>query len=338
MNKILITGGAGYIGSHIALTLLNRERKVVVLDNLTNSSRYALTRIEEITGKNIVFYHGDIRSATDVDSVFREHAISEVIHLAGLKSVTESVVRPEDYYQNNVVGTLNLLERMKLAQVWRLVFSSSATVYGPNPPCPVIEKSPAGATTTPYGTTKLIAEQYLRDVAKAEPRLAITALRYFNPAGAHESGMIGEDPRGVPHNLIPCIFQVAVGKLDHFYVYGNDYPTPDGTGVRDYIHVMDLAEGHSKALDKLRPGFRVYNLGTGKGYSVMEIVKTVERVCGRRIAWQIKKRREGDVATCFSDPSLARIELGWRAKRSLENMIADAWRWYSANPQGYLKR
>lgn len=282
MEKVLITGGAGYIGSHIALTLLNQGYEVVVLDNLVNSSQQALASVEAITGKKLFFYHGDVRSASDLDGIFRRHHIDKVIHMAGLKSVTESLTQPAVYYQNNVFGTFNLLERMKLAQVWRIIFSSSATVYGARPSCPVTESNPVGGTTNPYGTTKLIAERYLQDIAKAEPQLAITVLRYFNPAGAHQSGLIGEDPKGVPSNLIPYIFQVATGQLDYLYVYGNDYPTPDGTGVRDYIHVMDLAEGHRKALDNLRPGFRTYNLGTGKGYSVIDIIKTVEKVSGKK--------------------------------------------------------
>jgi len=337
MEKILITGGAGYIGSHIALTLLSRGHEVVILDNLVNSSRLALNSVEKITRKKLFFHYGDVCSATDVDNVFKQHHIDAVIHMAGLKSVTESVRRPDIYYLNNVVGTLNLLARMRLAQVSRLIFSSSATVYGPQPRCPVDESCLPGETTNPYGTTKLIAERYLRDMVKAEPQLAVTALRYFNPAGAHESGLIGEDPRGIPNNLIPYIFQVATGKLDYLCVYGDDYPTADGTGIRDYIHVMDLAEGHCKALNNLQPGFRVYNLGTGKGYSVMEIIRTVEKVSGKQINWQLRERRKGDIAKSLSDPSLAQRELGWRAQRCLENMIADGWRWHSTHPQGYVK-
>ncbi|WP_380177435.1 UDP-glucose 4-epimerase GalE [Kalamiella sp. sgz302252] len=337
MKKVLITGGAGYIGSHIALALLDRDREVVVVDNLVNGSLQALARVETITGKKLFFYHGDIRSAADLDNIFRRHHIGEVIHMAGLKSVSESISRPDDYYQNNVVGTLNLLDSMRRARVRRLIFSSSATVYGPQPCCPVDESCPTGATTNPYGTTKLIAEHYLRELAAAEPQLAITALRYFNPIGAHESGLIGEDPCGIPTNLLPYIFQVAIGKLEHLCVYGTDYPTPDGTGVRDYIHIMDLAAGHLKALDNLQPGFRVYNLGTGKGYSVMEIINAVEKISGRQIKWQPRKRRKGDAAECYADPSLAQRELSWQAERCLEKMIADAWRWHSAYPQGYVK-
>lgn len=336
MEKTLITGGAGYIGSHIALTLLSRGREVVVLDNLVNSSHISLARVEEITGKKLFFYRGDVRDMTDVDRVFRQHNIGEVIHMAGLKSVNESVDQPTIYYQNNVAGTLNLLERMKQAQVRRLIFSSSATVYGPQQHSPITESCPVGGTTNPYGTTKLVAEQYLYDVVKADPQLAVTALRYFNPAGAHESGLIGEDPCGTPNNLMPYIFQVATGRLDCLSIYGNDYPTSDGTGVRDYIHVMDLAEGHIKALDNLEPGFRAYNLGTGKGYSVMDIIKTFEKISGQPVKWIIRQRRKGDVAKCLSDPSLARQELGWQAERCLENMIKDAWHWHCNNPQGYL--
>ena len=335
MEKVLITGGAGYIGSHIALALLNQGREVVVLDNLTNSSPMSLAKVEAITGKKIYFHRGDVRYAKDTDLIFRQHNISDVIHMAGLKSVSESVIQPGLYYQNNVAGTLNLLDSMTHANVRHLIFSSSATVYGLQEHACVAESCPVGATTNPYGTTKLVVEKYLYDMAIADSRLAVVALRYFNPAGAHESGLIGEDPCGIPANLIPYIFQVATGKLNCLFVYGDDYPTDDGTGVRDYIHVMDLAEGHLKALEHLGHGFKAYNLGTGIGYSVLDIIKTFEKVSGQRIRWEIRERRKGDVAKCLSDPSLAQRELGWQAKRCLENMIEDGWRWHSANPQGY---
>lgn len=336
MKSVLITGGAGYIGSHMTLALLNRGVRVIVMDNLVNSSQVSLLRVEAITGKKITFYQGDVRQQEDIEEVFRENGIESVIHMAGLKSVSESVHSPCRYYQNNVTGTLNLLAVMQKQKVKKLIFSSSATVYGLPDEIPVKESCPCGGTTNPYGTTKLVAEQFLHEVVNAEPEIAITVLRYFNPAGAHESGCIGEDPAGIPDNLMPYIFQVGMGRLPCLSVYGSDYPTADGTGVRDYIHVMDLVEGHIRALDNIKPGFQAFNLGTGRGYSVFDIIKSFEKVSGKKIPVEIKPRREGDIAECLSDPSLAYEQLGWRAERSLEVMIRDAWHWHKKNPDGYL--
>ncbi|CAI0857160.1 UDP-glucose 4-epimerase GalE [Serratia proteamaculans] len=332
---ILVTGGAGYIGSHTVLALLERGEEVVVLDNLSNSSPESLFRVERLTGKKVIFYQGDIQQHHLLDHIFRQHDIHAVIHLAGLKSVRESTEEPLRYYQNNISGSLIVLDRMRHAGVKQFIFSSSATVYGPAEYTPLTENCRVGQTTNPYGTSKLIVEQILAEFASTAPQMAITALRYFNPAGAHESGLIGEDPAGIPNNLLAYLAQVAIGKLAVLPVYGNDYPTSDGTGVRDYIHVMDLAEGHLKALDNLLPGFNVYNLGTGKGYSVLEIIRAFERACGFKIAYQFSPRRAGDIAECWSDPSLAAEKLGWQAKRSLEKMVGDAWSWQSKNPQGY---
>lgn len=332
---ILVTGGAGYIGSHTVLALLERGEEVVVLDNLSNSSPESLFRVERLTGKKVIFYQGDIQQHHLLDHIFRQHDVHAVIHLAGLKSVRESTEEPLKYYQNNISGSLIVLDRMRHAGVKQFIFSSSATVYGLAEYTPLTESCRVGQTTNPYGTSKLIVEQILAEFASTAPQMAITALRYFNPAGAHESGLIGEDPAGIPNNLLAYLAQVAIGKLAVLPVYGNDYPTSDGTGVRDYIHVMDLAEGHLKALDNLQPGFNVYNLGTGKGYSVLEIIRAFERACGFKIAYQFNPRRAGDIAECWSDPSLAAEKLGWQAKRSLEKMVRDAWSWQSKNPQGY---
>ncbi|CAI1720880.1 UDP-glucose 4-epimerase GalE [Serratia proteamaculans] len=337
---ILVTGGAGYIGSHTVLALLERAEDVVVLDNLSNSSEESLRRVEELTGKAAVFYQGDIQDGECLKRIFDAHTIDSVIHFAGLKAVGESTRKPIEYYQNNVAGTLVLLEEMRRAGVHKFIFSSSATVYGTPEQVPLLETSHVGGTTNPYGTSKLMVEQILQDFAKAEPQFSITALRYFNPAGAHESGMIGEDPNGIPNNLLPYVAQVAIGKLEKLSIFGNDYPTPDGTGVRDYIHVMDLAEGHLKAIDHIddQKGFTVYNLGTGIGYSVMEMLQAFEKASERSVAYQIIPRREGDIAECWSSSELAAEKLGWRATRNLDTMMRDAWNWQKNNPQGYHRK
>lgn len=334
---ILVTGGAGYIGSHTVLALLERGEDVVVLDNLSNSSEESLHRVEQLAGKAPVFYQGDIQDAECLTRIFGGHSISSVIHFAGLKAVGESTRKPLEYYQNNVSGTLVLLDEMRRAGVHQFIFSSSATVYGTPEQVPLVETSRVGGTTNPYGTSKLMVEQILQDFAKAEPEFSITALRYFNPVGAHESGRIGEDPNGIPNNLLPYVSQVAIGKLEKLSIFGDDYPTPDGTGVRDYIHVMDLAEGHLKAIDHIddQKGFTVYNLGTGKGYSVFEMLRAFEKASGREVAYQIVPRRDGDIAECWSNPGLAAEKLGWNAERDLETMMRDAWNWQQNNPQGY---
>lgn len=336
---ILVTGGAGYIGSHTVLTLLERGDEVVVVDNLSNSSEESLRRVEQLAGKAATFYRGDILDRSCLSGIFATHDIHAVIHFAGLKAVGESTRKPLEYYQNNVSGTLVLLDEMRRAGVNKFIFSSSATVYGNPEQVPLLETSRVGGTTNPYGTSKLMVEQMLQDFAKAEPQFSITALRYFNPVGAHKSGMIGEDPNGIPNNLLPYIAQVAIGKLEKLSVFGNDYPTPDGTGVRDYIHVMDLAEGHLKAIDHIddHKGFSVYNLGTGIGYSVLEMLHAFEKASERRVTYQIVPRREGDIAECWSAPELAAEKLGWRATRNLDTMMRDAWRWQQQNPQGYQR-
>lgn len=334
---ILVTGGAGYIGSHTALALLKRGEEVVVLDNLSNSSEESLHRVSKLAGKKVIFYQGDIQDAECLSSIFDAHDISAVIHFAGLKSVGESTRKPLEYYQNNVSGSVVLLEEMRRAGVHRFIFSSSATVYGSPEMVPLVETSRVGGTTNPYGTSKLMVEQILQDFAAAEPDFSIIALRYFNPVGAHESGEIGEDPCGIPNNLLPYISQVAIGKLEKLSIFGNDYPTPDGTGIRDYIHVMDLAEGHLKAIDHIddQKGFTVYNLGTGQGYSVLEMLHAFEKTSGCKIAYKFIPRRDGDIAECWSNPSLAAEKLEWRAKRDLEVMMRDTWNWQKNNPQGY---
>lgn len=333
---ILVTGGAGYIGSHTLVELLNVGQQVVVLDNLSNASPESLKRVERITGKPVTFVEGDILDRACLQRLFAEHRIASVIHFAGLKAVGESGQIPLTYYQNNVTGTLVLCEEMARAGVFRLVFSSSATVYGDPASVPLREDFPTSATN-PYGRSKLMVEEILRDLSKSDPRWAIVLLRYFNPVGAHESGLIGEDPNGIPNNLLPYISQVGVGKLKELGVFGNDYPTPDGTGVRDYIHVVDLAIGHLKALARIKSdtGVFTYNLGTGQGYSVLEMVKAFEAASGRAIPYQIKPRRPGDIAECWAEPALARDELGWQAERGLEQMMIDTWRWQSQNPNGY---
>ena len=334
---ILVTGGAGYIGSHTVLALLGRGEDVVVLDNLSNSSKESLHRVEQLAGKAARFYQGDIQNGECLRNIFDENKISAVIHFAGLKAVGESTRKPLEYYQNNVSGTLVLLEEMRRAGVTRFIFSSSATVYGANSPVPYVETTPIGGTTSPYGTSKLMVEQILQDFAKAEPQFSIIALRYFNPVGAHESGMIGEDPNGIPNNLLPYIAQVAIGKLEKLGIFGGDYPTKDGTGERDYIHVMDLAEGHLMAMDHLKnlDGFKAYNLGAGVGHSVLAMVQAFEKASGVKIAYQILPRRDGDLPAFWADANLARQELGWEARRGIEEMMRDTWNWQKKNPQGY---
>ncbi|WP_419148495.1 UDP-glucose 4-epimerase GalE [Pseudoalteromonas 'SMAR'] len=334
---ILVTGGAGYIGSHTVLELLQLGKQVVVIDNLSNSQQTALQRVAAITGKEAIFHQGDILDKAFLDSIFSQYTITEVIHFAGLKAVGESVQKPIEYYQNNVQGTLTLLDAMREAGVFKLVFSSSATVYGDPASLPIREDFPVGGTTNPYGTSKLMVEMVLQDVAKSDPRWAFAILRYFNPVGAHESGLIGEDPNGIPNNLLPYISQVAVGKLASLGVFGNDYDTKDGTGVRDYIHVVDLAIGHLKALEKIAAatGTHIYNLGTGNGYSVLEMVTAFEKAAGKTVPYEIKPRRDGDIAACYAAPEKAKAELGWQAERGLDAMMADTWRWQSKNPNGY---
>jgi UDP-glucose 4-epimerase len=337
MSKILVTGGTGYIGSHTALALLLRGFDVVVLDNLCNSAAESLARVAQIANRTPEFVQGDIRDPALLTRLFAQHSIHAVLHFAGLKAVGESVSQPLRYYDNNVHGTLTLLQAMADAGVRRFVFSSSATVYGQPSQMPISEDCPLGQPTNPYGRSKLIIEDMLRDLAAADPGWQIALLRYFNPVGAHESGLIGEDPNGIPNNLLPYITQVAVGKLPELAVFGNDYPTPDGTGVRDYIHVMDLAEGHLQALQALQTltGAHVWNLGTGQGYSVLEMVHAFEAASGCRIPYRIAPRRSGDIATCYADASKAARELGWKASRGLPEMMRDAWRWQQRNPNGY---
>ncbi|CAE1151520.1 UDP-glucose 4-epimerase GalE [Serratia rhizosphaerae] len=334
---ILVTGGAGYIGSHTVLSLLERDEDVIVIDNLSNASAVSLRRVAQITGKEATFYQADVMDRAALQHIFASHNITAVIHFAGLKSVGESVRKPIEYYQNNITGTLVLLDEMRRAGVYQFIFSSSATVYGTPKQTPLFETSETGGTTNPYGTSKFMVEQILQDFAKAEPEFRITILRYFNPVGAHPSGLIGEDPRGIPNNLMPYIAQVAIGKLEKLAIFGNDYPTPDGTGVRDYIHVMDLAEGHLKAIEHIHAhnGVAVYNLGTGVGYSVLQMLRMFEQVSGRQIPYQIVARRPGDIAECWADTSLAASQLGWKARRNLEDMLRDAWNWQQQNPKGY---
>lgn len=320
---ILVTGGAGYIGSHTVLTLLERGEDVVVLDNLINASEESLRRVEQLTGKAVKFYQGDVQDADCLQRIFKEQPIACVIHFAGLKAVGESTQKPLEYYQNNVAGTLVLLEAMRQAGAHRFIFSSSATVYGEHAPVPYREDMPIGGTTSPYGTSKWMVEQILQDFAKAEPAFSIIALRYFNPVGAHESGLIGEDPSGIPNNLLPYIAQVAIGQRKTLSVFGGDYPTKDGTGVRDYIHVMDVAQGHLAAMDHLPQiaGFKAYNLGSGVGYSVLEMVKAFEKASGVTISYQILPRRAGDLPAFWADAGLAKQELGWQVQRGLLSLI-----------------
>lgn len=334
---ILVTGGAGYIGSHTCVELLNAGYEVVVLDNLYNSSEAAVARVEEITGKKVSFYQADLLDRPEVEKVFEKETIEAVIHFAGLKAVGESVAKPLEYYHNNITGTLILCDVMRKHGVKNIIFSSSATVYGDPAFVPITEDCPKGQITNPYGQTKGMLEQILTDFHVADPEWNVVLLRYFNPIGAHESGRIGEDPKGIPNNLVPYIAQVAVGKRECLGVFGNDYPTHDGTGVRDYIHVVDLAVGHVKALKKIeeKAGVKIYNLGTGKGYSVLDVVKAYEKACGKPIPYEIKERRPGDIATCYADASKAKEELGWTAERGIEEMCADSYRWQSMNPDGY---
>ena len=336
--SILVCGGAGYIGSHTCVELLNAGYDVVVADNLCNSSEVAIQRVEQITGKKVPFVRTELCTPQEVEDLFAGHPdITAVIHFAGLKAVGESVRKPLEYYTNNLVSTLNILNVMRRHGVKDFVFSSSATVYGEHAPVPYREDYPIGGTTNPYGTSKLFQEQILMDCCKADRELNVALLRYFNPIGAHESGLIGEDPNGIPNNLVPYIAQVAVGKLEKLHVYGDDYPTHDGTGVRDYIHVVDLAKGHVAALKKLEDGCGLFvcNLGTGMGYSVLDVLRAYERACGRELPYVVDPRRPGDIALFYADPRRALEEMNWKAELSLEEMCASSWKWQSMNPDGY---
>ena len=335
--SILVTGGAGYIGSHTVVELVNAGFGVVVVDNLCNSSSESLKRVEEITGKSVTFYEADVNDRDALRKIFENEDIESCIHFAGLKAVGESVEKPWEYYNNNVSGTLVLLDVMMEFNVKNIVFSSSAAVYGTPAQIPITENCPKGEITNPYGQTKSMVEQILTDIQKSDSEWNVILLRYFNPIGAHKSGRIGENPNGIPNNLMPYITQVAVGRLEKLGVFGNDYPTHDGTGVRDYIHVVDLAEGHVKAIQKIseNPGLKIYNLGTGKGYSVLDLVKNFEKASGVQIPYEIKPRRAGDIAECYADPSKAAKELGWTAKNDILDMCEDSWRWQSNNPNGY---
>ncbi len=335
--KIIVTGGAGYIGSHTCVELLNAGHDVVILDNLYNSNQKAVDRIELISKKSVTFYQEDILDKDALNRVFDNEDIDAVIHFAGLKAVGESVKKPIEYYQNNVQGTLNLVDVMRNHNVKNIVFSSSATVYGDPAQIPITEECPKGTCTNPYGWTKWMLEQILTDVHTSDPEWNVLLLRYFNPIGAHESGLIGEDPKGIPNNLLPYIAQVAIGKLDKLGVFGDDYDTPDGTGVRDYIHVVDLAKGHVAALGQMASncGVKVYNLGTGKGYSVLDVLHAFEKACGHEIPYEIKPRRAGDISTCYSKCDLALEELGWKAQYDIDEMCASSWNWQSKNPNGY---
>ncbi|TWP25741.1 UDP-glucose 4-epimerase GalE [TM7 phylum sp. oral taxon 346] len=336
MKTTLVTGGAGYIGSHTLIELINNNFEVVVIDNLANSSRESLRRVEQITGHEIPFIEADVRDQSALDDIFTTYDIDSVIHFAGLKAVGESVAKPLEYYDNNLVSTMTLLEAMREHNVKQLVFSSSATVYGSPSELPLRETSTVGVgLTNPYGKTKYMIEQIIQDYCAADPAFEATILRYFNPIGAHQSGQIGEDPNGIPNNLLPYVAQVAVGKLQSVGVFGDDYDTPDGTGVRDYIHVVDLARGHVAALQHMKAGASIYNLGTGSGTSVLEIIKAFSKACGRDLPYEIKPRRAGDIATCYADCSKAERELGWRAELSIEQACADSWRWQSQNPNGF---
>lgn len=335
--KILVTGGAGYIGSHTCVELLNEGYEVVIMDNLYNSSQKAVDRIQEISGKSVTFYKTDILDKEGMQEIFGKEKIDAVIHFAGLKAVGESVQKPLEYYHTNIAGTLNLCDVMRDHGVKNIIFSSSATVYGDPAQIPITEECPKGTPTNPYGWTKWMLEQILTDIHTADSEWNVILLRYFNPIGAHKSGKIGEDPKGIPNNLLPYVAQVAIGKLECVGVFGDDYDTPDGTGVRDYIHVVDLAKGHVKAIKKLsdKDGVNVYNLGTGKGFSVLQVIKAFEKACGHEIPYQIKPRRAGDIATCYSQCDKAKAELDWEAEFGIEEMCADSWNWQSRNPEGY---
>ncbi len=337
--KILVTGGAGYIGSHTCVELLNGGHEVIVVDNLSNSSKESLNRVVQITGKRLDFYNVDIRNAYAMNKIFAENKIDWVIHFAGLKAVGESCAKPVEYYDNNLGGTLVLLQAMRAHGCKRIVFSSSATVYGDPEVLPLTEDCKTGGTTNPYGTSKYFQEIMLGDVYKADNDWSVVLLRYFNPVGAHESGLIGEDPKGIPNNLTPYIAKVAIGELKEIGVFGNDYPTPDGTGVRDYIHVVDLAKGHVAAIEKIaNSGVYTYNLGTGVGCSVLDVVHAFEKACGRQLPYVIKPRRAGDIAACYADASKAERELGWHAELGIDEMCASLWRWQQMNPEGYNKK
>jgi UDP-glucose 4-epimerase len=335
--KVLVTGGMGYIGSHTCVQMIDAGMEPIILDNLCNAKEKVLDRIKMISGVAPVFYHGDIRDEALLDSIFAEHDIKAVIHFAGLKAVGESVAKPLEYYDNNVNGSLVLASSMRKAGVKNIIFSSSATVYGDPASVPITESFPTGATTNPYGRSKYMVEECLSDLFNADPSWSITLLRYFNPVGAHPSGLMGEDPQGIPNNLMPYIAQVAVGRREKLSVYGNDYPTPDGTGVRDYIHVMDLADGHLAALTHVgqKSGLHIYNLGTGKGSSVLDMVEAFSQACGKDVAYEVCPRRAGDIAECWASTEKAERELGWKATRSVKEMTEDTWRWQVANPQGY---
>ncbi|MEE0944850.1 MAG: UDP-glucose 4-epimerase GalE [Clostridia bacterium] len=334
--KILVTGGAGYIGSHTCVELLNAGYEIVVIDNLCNSCEKSLDAVKKITGKDFKFYEVDLLDYEGTEKVFKEHKFDSVIHFAGLKAVGESTTMPLRYYHNNITGTLNLVDIMEKHECFNIVFSSSATVYGMPKTVPILENFPL-STTNPYGSTKLMLENILTDVFKANDKWSVTLLRYFNPIGAHKSGTIGEDPKGIPNNLLPYVAQVAVGKLEKVHVFGNDYPTADGTGVRDYIHVVDLALGHLKAVEHKtgKAGVHIFNLGTGNGYSVLQVIKAFEKACGKEIPFQIDPRRPGDIAECYADATKALNELEWKAEREIAEMCEDSWRWQSMNPNGF---
>ena len=334
---ILVTGGAGYIGSHTCVELLNAGYEVVVMDNLYNSCEKSLERVEQITGKSVKFYKADLLDMDALNNIFENEKIDSVIHFAGLKAVGESVSKPLEYYENNIAGTLNLCKAMRAHGVKNLIFSSSATVYGEQEVMPINEDMTKKPATNPYGWTKWMIEEILKDVHTSDPEWNIILLRYFNPIGAHKSGLIGEDPKGIPNNLVPYVAQTAIGKRPFLQVHGDDYDTHDGTGVRDYIHVVDLAIGHLKAVEKLteKPGVCVYNLGTGNGYSVLDVLHAYEKACGHEIPYKVGPRRAGDLATCYGDPSKAEREMGWKAQYGIEDMCADSWRWQSQNPNGF---
>ena len=334
--QILVTGGAGYIGSHTCVELLNKGYDVVVIDNFYNSCAKSVQRVQQITGKSVKLYEGDVRDKALLNKIFEENRIDFVIHFAGLKAVGESCAKPILYYDNNIGGTLALVEVMAAHNCKRIVFSSSATVYGDPEVLPLTETCKIGGTTNPYGTSKLFQERILTDMHAADNSWTVVLLRYFNPVGAHESGLIGEDPQGIPNNLTPYIAKVAIGELPEIRVFGNDYPTPDGTGVRDYIHVVDLALGHVAAIEKLQnSGVHVYNLGTGIGYSVLDVIHAFEKACGHKLPYSVQPRRPGDIATCYADASKAKRDLGWEAKFGIDDMCASLWKWQSMNPKGY---